>query len=168
MHTLLITRHAKSDWPAGVPDHDRPLAGRGRRDAPAVGRWLVGQGLCPDFAAVSSARRTQQTWQLLSGELDSRVDWSTESRLYAASWQAMLDVVRDLPEEAAVAGLIGHNPGCEDLAAALAGPHSDPDALRAMTMKYPTSGVAVLQLPGAWATAAVGSATLAAFAAPRG
>ena len=36
--TLLIVRHAKSDWEAGAPDHERPLNARGRREAPELGR----------------------------------------------------------------------------------------------------------------------------------
>ncbi|GAA5216396.1 hypothetical protein [Streptomyces thinghirensis] len=34
----VVLRHPKPARPAGVADHDRPLAGRGRRDAPAAGR----------------------------------------------------------------------------------------------------------------------------------
>ena len=36
---LVLLRHAKSAWPSGVPDHDRPLAGKGRRNAQATGGW---------------------------------------------------------------------------------------------------------------------------------
>jgi phosphohistidine phosphatase len=60
---LILLRHAKSDWP-DVPDRDRPLAKRGRRDAPRIGRWLHDHGYLPDVVICSPARRTEQTWEL--------------------------------------------------------------------------------------------------------
>jgi phosphohistidine phosphatase len=57
---LILLRHAKSDWP-DVPDRDRPLAKRGRRDAPKIGRWLREHGYLPDTVICSDARRTRQT-----------------------------------------------------------------------------------------------------------
>ena len=55
-------RHAKSDWPPGVPDRERPLTKRGRRDATAAGDWLQEQGYVPDRVVVSPAQRTRETW----------------------------------------------------------------------------------------------------------
>src|ERR1019366_8700761 len=68
---LVLLRHAKSAWPGppAPPDHDRPLAGRGRRDAPAVGRWLREAGCVPDQVWCSTAQRAVQTWQLAAAEL---------------------------------------------------------------------------------------------------
>ncbi len=40
VHRLVLLRHAKSAYPPGVADHERPLNDRGRRDAPEAGRWL--------------------------------------------------------------------------------------------------------------------------------
>lgn len=168
MHTLLIIRHAKSDWPHGVPDHDRPLGARGFVDAPEIGRWLAASGLVPQFAAVSSARRTTQTWQLLASQWDRAVEWLGEERIYAAPWQSLLEVVRGLPEEAGTAALVGHNPGCEDLASALAGEDSDESAAERMTAKYPTAGVAVVEIPGVWEQVRAGSGRLVDFVVPRG
>ena len=51
---LLLLRHAKSAWP-DVDDHERPLARRGRRDAPVAGRWLRAAGLVPDRVVCSTA-----------------------------------------------------------------------------------------------------------------
>ena len=59
----MLLRHAKSAWP-DVPDHDRPLAGRGRRNAPVMGRWLRTNGYVPDQVLCSTARRARETWQL--------------------------------------------------------------------------------------------------------
>ena len=64
---LILLRHAKSDWP-DVPDRDRPLAKRGRRDAPKIGRWLREHGYLPDIVICSDARRTRQTWDRVARE----------------------------------------------------------------------------------------------------
>ena len=61
-HTLIAVRHAKSSWDLDVDDHDRPLSGRGRRDADALGRWLTERSLQPDLVLCSTAARTQETW----------------------------------------------------------------------------------------------------------
>src|ERR1035441_5301802 len=65
---LVLLRHAKSAW-LDVPDHDRPLAKRGLRDAPGAGRWLRQAGYVPDLVVCSTARRTSETWELAAAEL---------------------------------------------------------------------------------------------------
>ncbi len=62
--TLLIIRHAKSDWESGAPDHERPLNARGRREAPKLGKHLAALGLRPDLVVCSDAARARQTWGL--------------------------------------------------------------------------------------------------------
>ena len=66
MKQLLLLRHAKSAWPDGVEDHDRPLADRGRRDAPRMGASMAKAGLQPDFALVSSAYTVLVAFLLVS------------------------------------------------------------------------------------------------------
>jgi phosphohistidine phosphatase len=68
--TLILIRHAKSDWehPA-LDDHDRPLNARGQRSAPRIGAWLAAQGLAPDAVLCSTARRTRETWQGIATRL---------------------------------------------------------------------------------------------------
>ena len=116
---LILLRHAKSDWP-DVPDQERPLAKRGRRDAPVVGRWLRGHGYLPDTVICSVARRTRQTWELVAPELGGSPSVTFEPRAYAASALTLLYLVRELPGTCRAALLIGHNPGIEELAAHLA------------------------------------------------
>lgn len=166
--TLVVVRHAKSAWPLGVDDDQRPLSERGRRDAPAVGRWLVDHNLVPEVGVVSPAVRTQETWRLLSAQFPSDVASVTADEIYAADWEDLLGVLRSVPDDRSRVALVGHNPGCEELAAALAGPDSDEAALARVREKYPTAGVAVLQMAGSWAQLAAGSAALTDFAAPRG
>src|SRR5215469_17757042 len=100
---LVLLRHAKSDWPEDVADHDRPLAPRGRRDAPLVGRWLARAGYVPDIAICSTARRAQETWRLASATLGSGPSAvgpavRLEPRVYEATVLGLLMLVREFPE----------------------------------------------------------------------
>jgi phosphohistidine phosphatase len=159
---LMLLRHAKSDWP-DVPDRDRPLAKRGKRDAPVVGRWLRERGYLPDVVVCSAARRTRQTWDLVAKELGGSPSVTFEPRAYAASALTLLYLVRELPAAARAALLIGHNPGIEDLAASLTEP---PDGDGAPGLSFPTAAVAVVEFGGAWADLAPGHARLLAFTTP--
>jgi phosphohistidine phosphatase len=157
--TLVVVRHAKSDWPEGVPDDRRPLAPRGRRDAPAAGRWLHDQVGRIDLAVCSPAIRAQQTWELVAAELVPPLPRMVpDERVYAASVDALLGVVQDLPDDAATAVLVGHNPGLQDLVELLTGEMCE----------LKTSAIGVLSWSGAWLDAAPQVAALAAHANPRG
>jgi phosphohistidine phosphatase len=166
--TLVVIRHAKSLWPPDVPDIERPLATRGRRDAPAAGRWLAEHDLGITTAWISPSVRTQQTWALIAGQLLLHPHHVIDDRIYAAHWTTLLSVAREIGEDTAVAALVGHNPGSEELVGQLSGPGSDPDAVERMAIKYPTSAVSVLRFDGGWADLAPGAARLQYFAVPRG
>lgn len=156
-----MMRHAKSDYPEGTPDHDRPLAGRGRRDAPRMGTWLLDNGYIPDLVVCSTAARTRQTWDLVAPELvtaNSAPAVRYEPRLYGASVFGLLMLVREVPDDIGTTLFIGHNPAIGELAAALPG---EPPA------RFPTASVAVLRVPDGWASAAPDAATLLALASPR-
>lgn len=117
---LVLLRHAKSAWPDGVADDRRPLADRGRRDAPAVGRWLAGSVPDIDVALVSPATRARQTWELASAELPAAPPTRYEPRLYFAGPTAIRMAVRELPAAGTVL-VVGHNPDLEELVQTLAG-----------------------------------------------
>ena len=118
---LILLRHAKSDWP-DVPDRERPLAKRGRRDAPRVGRWLHEHGYQPDVVVCSAACRTRQTWDLVAPELGGSPAVRFEPRAYAASALTLLYLAQELPSRYRTALLIAHNPGLSELAGSLAAP----------------------------------------------
>ena len=143
---LMLLRHAKSDWP-DVPDRDRPLAKRGRRDAPVIGRWLHDHGYQPQAVVCSAARRTRQTWELVAPELGGSPSVTFEPRAYAASALTLLYLVRELPAAYRAVLLIGHNPGIAELANSLA---ELPDGNGA-ALRFPTAAVAILGFPGDWA-----------------
>jgi phosphohistidine phosphatase len=154
--TLILLRHAKSDWSGTDADVDRPLSKRGLREAPQAGRWLAHHVDSIDLTVVSPANRAQKTWELASSELQTKPPASIDDRLYAASADQLLDVVRALPDDAHTVVLVGHNPGIEDLASRLTGD----------SMPMPTSALAVIGLQGAWSTAGQSSAILLASGRP--
>ncbi|MHB1431629.1 MAG: SixA phosphatase family protein [Streptosporangiaceae bacterium] len=171
--TLVLLRHAKSAWPEGVPDHDRPLAGRGRRDAPAAGQWLRRAGHIPDLVLCSTAARARQTWQLAEDEIGARPPVTFEAEVYGATADSLLDLIRRLPAAARTVVVVGHDPALPDLALALAdGPDGQPppaavaDADR-IRVKFPTAAMAILEIDGGWAAAGPGGARLAGFVTPR-
>ena len=91
-HSLLL-RHAKSDWPNGVSDHERPLAPRGQRDAPRIGQEIARRGLSPDHAIISTSRRTRETFSFIEPFLD-RHTVRYERAIYEAAPEAILRVIR--------------------------------------------------------------------------
>ena len=118
MKTLMLVRHAKSSWDhPGVSDHDRPLNGRGQRDAPAMGRRLAEQGLAPDRILSSTALRARTTAQLIAEALGfDAADIVLDERLYAASADEVLRVIGELDGEVGTAMVVGHNPETASLA----------------------------------------------------
>jgi phosphohistidine phosphatase len=163
-HRLLLLRHAKSSWDEGsTPDHDRPLAKRGRRAADRIGAYLRSHALRPDLVLCSSARRTRETLERLGlDESEVRVD----ERIYLAGSGELLDRVRELLEDVGSALVIGHNPGMERLADELAGEEAGEDAGR-LREKFPTGALAVFDVDGAWQTLGPGRARLTSFVVPR-
>ena len=163
MKRLLLLRHAKSAWPEGVEDHERPLGTRGRRDAPRMGVYLAAAGLKPDFALVSSARRTQETWALLGLHCPSR----TVATIYEAEPSAILAAIHAAPPESETLLVIGHNPGLENVAGLLA-PKGEEEALARLREKYPTAGLAVIAFDIAeWVDVAPGTGQLESFVTPK-
>jgi phosphohistidine phosphatase len=169
---LVLVRHAKSDYPWGVADHARPLNERGRRDAPAAGRWLGQHVEWPSggsaLVLVSTARRAQLTWSLARAELPapwSGVEQRDEGRIYEASAAELVALVREAPREVSTLLLVGHNPGLVDLIEGTAAPG---EATARATAKFPTSAIAVLDVPGPWSALGRSPCTLHDFAVPRG
>ena len=139
--TLILLRHAKSDWSASAPDIDRPLAERGQAQASLAGRWLASRSGRIDLAAVSPARRARETWELVSAQLAPAPPTRIDDRVYEAPADRLLDVVHDAPENVHTLLLVGHNPGMEQLASLLAGED--------VIMR--TSGIAEFGVEGPWA-----------------
>jgi phosphohistidine phosphatase len=122
MKQLTLLRHAKSvQDPSYLVDRDRPLADRGRGDAEAMGRFFAQAEIVPDLIASSPATRARQTAELLARTAGYGGGIRWEEAVYAAGPDALLAVVRGLPDQASHALMVGHNPGFEELAALLIG-----------------------------------------------
>jgi phosphohistidine phosphatase len=160
---LVLLRHAKSDWPDDVADHDRPLAKRGRRDAPVVGEWLGTSGYVPDAVVCSTAVRARETWELVATQLPPGAAPAVryEPRVYEASVLGLLMLVREFDSAWRTVAIVGHNPGLAELTVGLAEPGAEE-----LPIAFPTAAVAVLGLPDSWAEAAPGEGRLLAFTVP--
>lgn len=146
-HTLVLIRHAKSDWSTNLPDSKRPLAPRGRRQAPESGAWLAAN-IAIDGAVVSPAQRARSTWDLVAEQYDSVPPTTYEDNAYTFDGRALLDLVRQFDERDETVALVGHNPAMEELVHLLTGEWHP----------MPTACVAVIDLPGPWRDAAQGGA----------
>ncbi|WP_426560163.1 SixA phosphatase family protein [Angustibacter sp. McL0619] len=165
--TLLVIRHAKSDQHAGVADHERPLNDRGRRDAPALGRWLAADGPQIGLVLCSSAVRAQQTWDLAAAQLQARPPLDVTDALYDASPREVLELLHEVDDDVQVVAVVGHEPTQSGVVGLLAGT-GDPAAEAALREGFATSAVAVLDLSSGWSELAEGSAYLSGLQAPRG
>ncbi|WAL94705.1 SixA phosphatase family protein [Streptomyces sp. Je 1-369] len=162
---IILFRHAKADWPQ-VSDHERPLAERGRRDAPVAGRKLTDSGIAFDLALCSTATRTRETWKLAVQELPQRPKTVYEDRVYEASPGELIAVLNETPDDVQNLVLIGHNPGIQGLTDVLAG-DSEGDARERLNRRgFPTAAFAVLTYPGSWKALEPGVATLVDYWAP--
>jgi phosphohistidine phosphatase len=167
MQRLMLLRHAKSAWPDGVADHDRPLAPRGEKAAPVMGRYLAREGLLPKVALVSSARRTQETFVLVRPMLPPHVEVRNEPAIYEAPAARLLEVLRSIEPADTPVLMVGHNPAMEDLAGLLAGT-GDGAAMDAMRRKFPTSSLAVIDFDCTrWNAVTSDSGRLERFVTPR-
>ena len=139
MKTLYLLRHAKSSWSFDdLSDHDRPLNGRGRDDAPHMGQALHKRGIRPDIVLASSAVRALSTAVLVTREMGYPHDKiRVEPAIYQADVTTLLALIHSLPAGAESAMLVGHNPTFTDLANELS-PASP-------IQEMPTAGVVCLR-----------------------
>lgn len=166
MLTLHFVRHAKASRDNPVDDHDRPLAPRGRRAAPAMARWMVAKGIAPELVLVSTARRCRETWAGMQPEFSVRPAVELEDGLYLASAAELLARLRRLPADLREVMLIGHNPGLHELAVSLAGDGAGTDR-RQLQEKFSTGALATLSSPGlAWPDLGPGRLSLVRFVRP--
>src|SRR3954463_12340424 len=114
--TLVLMRHAKSDYPPGAADHDRPLAPRGIREAGLAGDWLRSQFPTIDAVLCSTAARTRET--LARAAIDAPVRFA--DRLYDAAPGTVIEEINSVDDEVATVLVIGHEPAMSRVALTLA------------------------------------------------
>ena len=168
MPTLVLLRHAKSAWPPGVPDDERPLNPRGRRDAPVAGAVLAA-GPPIDLALVSPAQRARETFQLATSVLPTVPPHRIDERVYDADVVDLLAAISEVADDVDRLLVVGHNPGTEMLAFWLAANTPTADYLN-MSTKYPPAAIAEIDLPNPWRDIrlARGTGALVSFVIPRG
>jgi phosphohistidine phosphatase len=138
MKTVLILRHAKSSWASDtLPDHDRPLNERGKRDAPRIGRLLREEDLLPDLILTSTAARARATAHLVADASGYEGDIKKSRSFFHAPAGTFVQALRRLPDEYERVLLVAHNPGLEELL----------DALTGEEETLPTAALAVVTLP---------------------
>ncbi len=167
LRRLLLLRHAKAARPPGTADHERPLSGRGRRDARAAGRLLAKEDWLPDLVLCSTARRTRETWELAAEELAGLPQVRFEPRLYHPPVPQLLAVVHEVPAHVSTLLLIGHNPSLRDTILMAAGDGVG-QRVREVEEKFPTAAVALLAWRGTWDELDARTALLTGLAVARG
>jgi len=171
MKRLLLWRHAKTERDNPKGDKARALTDRGREDAALIAGLMRGNGWLPDRVLCSSSVRTRQTWEIAEAILGSAPAREYLDALYLAPWKQILSLVKSAPASARTLLAAGHNPGLEDLAAALARVPETPEErshLANLREKFPTAAIAVLDFDiGDWNALAPATGTLTAFVAPR-
>lgn len=161
--SLVLTRHAKSSW--GDPtqeDIERPLNGRGRRSAVALGEWIRSNGYLPDEVLVSTARRSAETWSRMAKAMPKTAIMRSEPALYLASSDTMMRVLQTATAQTIM--MVGHNPGICDFAQRLVS--KAPDHSR--FADYPTGATTVISFDATgWNEIGWSQGTTQAFVIPK-
>ncbi|QGM44566.1 SixA phosphatase family protein [Methylocystis heyeri] len=166
MRRLLLLRHGKADRHSAGGDRERPLTRRGLEDSRLIGAFLAGEGVTPDLAVASNARRAKQTLEKVLEAFPGHVTHLIENSIYLASVDHLLDTLRQAPEKISTLLVVGHNPGFAELACALAGTGARENLAR-MQAKFPTGALAILDFSaGGWADIDMGAANLHRFVTP--
>ena len=165
-HRLVLLRHAKAEHGLDVPDVQRPLTTRGRRQSAEVGTALAAAGLVPDLVLCSPSVRTRQTWQLAQATLHAEPEVEFPDELYDAGVEQVLAAVRAADEAAGVVLVVGHEPAMSRTAAALAGLGSDEATYARVQLGVPTGAWSVSAVLGPWADLSRGSARLVRLHVP--
>lgn len=136
-----------------------------------MGRFMCEKGYVPACVLCSTAKRARETLSLVLTALDAEPPVHYRRTLYLAEWLRLLDAIHAAPWEAMPLLLIGHNPGMEQLALALAAPPKSAVArarAKAMAQKFPTAALAVLGFRNAdWRAVRPGTGNLADFVRPK-
>ena len=153
-------RHAKSDYPDGVADHDRPLAPRGKREAALAGDWMRANPPAVDAVLCSTATRTRET--LAHTGIDAPVRYA--DRLYDATPGTVIGEINGVGDDVTVLLLVAHEPTMTQLALGLTrAENANTDAAERISAKFPTSAIAVLRFACGWKAVELGSAELDGF-----
>ena len=166
MSLLFLLRHAKSDWAKpGMRDFDRPLKGRGWKNAETIGAAMRSAGYLPDRVICSKAARAMETWEAVSRTLEpGDCEVEITEALYGSDASGYLRTINGSSGSERLL-VIGHNPMMEDVAFALAG-EGDETALGKLEKGFPTAGMAVLEFSVPLSEVGPGKGALREFLTP--
>jgi phosphohistidine phosphatase len=159
----VLVRHAKA-VDIAASDLERALTERGKANAAEIGSHLAAVGVVPDVALVSTALRTQQTWQQLREAAGWELTHTDSDAFYSAGTDSTLDLIHELPETAHCAVLVGHNPTVALLAHLLDSGTGDPEvSMSQASGGYPPGSVSILEFDGSWWDVREGRGTLTGY-----
>jgi phosphohistidine phosphatase len=119
----------------------------------------------PALVLCSPSLRTRQTLAAIEGSLGKDCTVDVVPELYAASEQELLGLLQTVPDSVSSVMLIGHNPGLQQLAVALASRGGD---LPRLEERFPTGALATLVARGErWSALKPGDAELVDYVVPR-
>jgi phosphohistidine phosphatase len=170
MKTLLLLRHAKSDWgDRDRDDFDRTLNARGCSTAPKMAQYIDTQNLTPDLVWCSTAQRARQTWSLVGSALthdDQDIEVAFRDDLYLAPSDRLLDLIKTASDATLRLMIVAHNPVLHDLAISLTKTARVPEDLTQLEAGLPTAALVVLEFEvGRWA--AIDRGVLERFVRPK-
>ena len=118
MKRLILVRHAKSSWKnPGLQDFARPLNGRGKQNAPMMGKRLLGSGILPEVVVSSPAKRAWSTARLIASEIHFKEEnLIADPEVYEADVDTLMEIIGNFSGAWQDVMLVGHNPGLTDLA----------------------------------------------------
>jgi phosphohistidine phosphatase len=144
---LMLLRHASSKKAdLGMPDLDRALNARGRKDAAKIGAYMAHHALLPDRVVVSPARRARETWEYVSTAFSALPPVDYDDRLYEGGPDAILAVIKETDPSIRSLLIIGHNPGLHETARLLIAA-GDVEPRERLNEALPTAGLAIIDFP---------------------
>ncbi|WP_027376506.1 SixA phosphatase family protein [Kaistella palustris] len=156
MKTLILVRHAKSDWPEDTADFDRPLADKGLHDAQKMANFLKSKNIRIGKLVTSPALRARTTAEIF-GEVFG-LNAETNQKLYNPTEAHFESAIFDLEEQVESAALFSHNIGISNFA----------NSMSEDIIIFPTCGVAVFQIGcEAWSDFENAEKKLLAFYEPK-
>ncbi len=139
MKKLILFRHAKSSWDdSTISDHDRPLAEKGIKTAPIMGKFAKKEKLIPDKIICSTAVRARQTLDLFIKTAGIKVETEYNECIYSQDKTKIIKIIQSQEDALRSIMIVGHNPDLEELVEYFTGE----------TFPYPkfsTAGIAVLE-----------------------
>ncbi len=118
MKTLLLVRHAKSDWgDPSLDDFDRPLNERGKKDAPIMAQRLLDKKIKIDAFIASPAKRAAKTAKFFAEAFKHKKDEiEFKEKLYLAEPATFFSVISAADDAFKTIAVFSHNYGITDFA----------------------------------------------------